>query len=110
MKRLAIALAVIATAAIVVAPVAQAKHSSRVSHAKKVTRWEHRFHFKLTKANALADPDADGVPNAAECQHNTNPTNADTNHDGQGDGAEDQNHNGVPDSQDAAATVTSFTP
>ncbi len=110
MKRLTMVFAILAATAFAVAPIALARHSSnKISHARKLARWEHRYHFTLTKANALADADSDSVSNVSEFVDNTNPKNADTNHNGVPDGSEDHNHNGVKDNHDAAATVSSFT-
>ncbi len=91
MRRLVLALAALAAAALVLVPIAAAKHSHHLSHAQKVRAWEHKFHFKLTRANSNGDADHDGVTNAAECQHGTNPLHKD-------------NHNTT------SATVKTFTP
>lgn len=91
MRRFVLALAALAAAAFVVVPIAAAKHSHHLSHAQKVRAWEHKFHFKLTHANRNHDADHDGVNNAAECEHGTNPRHKD-------------NHNTTN------ATVKSFTP
>ncbi len=91
MRRLVLALAALAATALVLVPIAAAKHSHHLSHAQKVRAWEHKFHFKLTRANSNGDADHDGVTNAAECQHGTNPLHKD-------------NHNTT------SATVKTFTP
>ncbi len=91
MRRLAIALSALAVGALAIAPIAPAESHHRSAHDRKVQRWEHRFHFKLTKTNRNRDADHDGVTNAAECAHGTNPRHAD-------------NHTA------SAATVKSFTP
>jgi hypothetical protein len=49
-------------------------------------QWEITF-FGSTAATANADPDGDGLTNLAEFQHQSNPTDVDTNSDGLTDGA-----------------------
>jgi hypothetical protein len=49
-------------------------------------QWEITF-FGSTAATANADPDGDGLNNLAEFQHQSNPTDVDTNGDGLADGA-----------------------
>jgi hypothetical protein len=77
MRRLVLALAALAATALVVVPMAFAKHSHHLSHGQKVRAWEHKFHFKLTHANRNRDADHDGVNNAAECAHGTTPRHKD---------------------------------
>jgi hypothetical protein len=111
MKRLMTALVVIAASAFAIASVAQAKHEQRHHRSTLATRlakWEHRFHFKLTKANALADADGDGVSNVQEFVDGTNPLAKDTN--GAADATGDHDNDGIPNDMDTAATVKSFTP
>jgi hypothetical protein len=49
-------------------------------------QWEV-LHFGSTAATPSADPDEDGLTNLAEFAHQSDPTDADTNGDGLGDGA-----------------------
>lgn len=58
-------------------------------------RWEKRNHLTLKVNQARRDQDHDGVVNKCEFQSSSNPRDADSNDDGQRDGAEDEDGDGL---------------
>src|SRR5437764_14813437 len=95
MARRAITLAACAAAVLALPATASARSHDR-NHDGLPDRWERAHHLSLHVNQARRDQDHDGLNNRGEFRAHMNPRKADT------DG------NGIPDGQEHAGTIASF--
>jgi hypothetical protein len=72
--------------------------------------WERSHGLNWKVANARADRDHDGMSNLKEFVLRTDPRDRDTNDDGEVDGLEDADHDGVDNEDDADEFCAAIAP
>src|SRR4051794_3796646 len=88
MKRLTLIITAAAALALLALPGAALAKSRDRNHDRLPDKWERHFHLSLSKNQAKADQDHDGLKNKGEFKNHTSPRDADTDNDGLDDGDE----------------------